>query len=63
VDIHVGARLRDRRDSLGFPQVLLAEALGTTYPLVHKYGRGAVRMSIDRLYSFEVPAGRHRLVL
>ena len=60
VDIHVGARIRMRRRSLGLTQQTLAEALGLTFQQVQKYERGANRVSASKLYeiarALQVPA-------
>ncbi len=50
VDLHVGARIRLRRRTLGLSQQALAEALGLTFQQVQKYERGANRVSSSRLY-------------
>ena len=50
VDVHVGARLRQRRGILGFSQEKLADALGLTFQQVQKYERGTNRISASRLW-------------
>ena len=50
VDIHVGARLRQRRTLLGMNQTKLGEALGVTFQQVQKYENGRNRISASRLY-------------
>jgi transcriptional regulator with XRE-family HTH domain len=50
VDLHVGARIRMRRKTLGISQERLAEALGLTFQQVQKYERGANRVSASKLY-------------
>ena len=50
VDLHVGARIRMRRRSLGLTQQQLAEQLGLTFQQVQKYERGANRVSASKLY-------------
>src|SRR4029078_3315429 len=50
IDIHVGARLRQRRTLLGMSQEKLGEALGLTFQQVQKYERGANRMGAGRLH-------------
>lgn len=50
VDVHVGARLRERRTLLGLSQEKLGEALGLTFQQVQKYERGTNRVSASRLY-------------
>ena len=49
VDVHVGARLRQRRKLLGMTQTDLGDALGLTFQQVQKYERGANRISASRL--------------
>jgi transcriptional regulator with XRE-family HTH domain len=51
VDIHVGSRLRTRRNQLGMSQTTLAEGLGITFQQVQKYERGANRISASMLYA------------
>lgn len=50
VDVHVGARVRERRTLLGLSQEKLGEALGLTFQQVQKYERGTNRISASRLY-------------
>lgn len=50
VDVHVGARVRQRRTLLGLSQEKLGEALGLTFQQVQKYERGANRISASRLF-------------
>ncbi len=50
VDIHVGARLRQRRVLLGLSQEKLAGAIGLTFQQLQKYESGANRVSSSRLY-------------
>ena len=50
VDIHVGSRLRLRRDFLGYSQHRLADALGLTFQQIQKYEKGANRISASKLY-------------
>jgi transcriptional regulator with XRE-family HTH domain len=61
VDIHVGARLRQRRQLLGLSQEKLGEAVGLTFQQVQKYERGANRIGASRLYELsrvlDVPVG------
>ena len=51
VDVHVGARLRQRRKLLGMNQTKLGEAIGLTFQQVQKYERGANRISASRLFN------------
>ncbi len=59
VDLHVGARVWQRRKMLGMTQAKLADALGLTFQQVQKYERGTNRISASRLYRlsrvFDVP--------
>lgn len=50
VDIHVGARMRVRRNLLGLSQEQLGKALGLTFQQVQKYERGTNRMGASRLH-------------
>ena len=49
VDIHVGARLRLRRTSLGMSQEKLGEHLGITFQQIQKYEKGTNRIGASRL--------------
>ncbi len=49
VDVHVGARIRFRRNLLGLTQEQLAETLDLTYQQVQKYEKGVNRISASRL--------------
>ncbi len=51
VDVHVGARLRQRRTLLGMTQPNLGDALGLTFQQVQKYERGTNRISASRLFA------------
>lgn len=50
VDVHVGARLRQRRTLLGMSQEKLGEAVALTFQQIQKYERGANRIGASRLY-------------
>lgn len=50
IDVHVGARLRLRRNILGLSQGQLGEATGLTFQQIQKYERGANRMGASRLF-------------
>ena len=56
-DRHVGARLRDRRLSLGLTQQALAELIGVTYQQAHKYEKGVNRIAAGRLYTIAQALG------
>ncbi|WCA73030.1 helix-turn-helix transcriptional regulator (plasmid) [Agrobacterium tumefaciens] len=49
IDVNVGARIRLRRQLLGFSQSKLAEALGVTFQQVQKYEKGTNRVGASRL--------------
>ena len=51
VDVHVGARLRQRRTLLGMNQTKLGEAIGLTFQQGQKYEKGTNRISASRLYA------------
>ena len=59
IDVHVGARVRQRRTLLGMNQTKLGDAIGLTYQQVQKYENGANRISASRLFDlsrlFDVP--------
>lgn len=50
VDIHVGQRVRMRRNQIGMSQTTLGEELGITFQQVQKYERGTNRISTSKLY-------------
>jgi transcriptional regulator with XRE-family HTH domain len=50
IDVHVGQRLRDRRESLGISQGRLGRHLGLTFSQVQKYEKGSNRIGAGRLY-------------
>jgi len=52
VDVHVGARLRQRRALLGMSQADLGNAVDLTFQQVQKYERGSNRISASRLVEF-----------
>lgn len=51
IDIHVGGRIKLRRQLLGLSQTTLAEALGLTFQQVQKYERGTNRVSASKLFT------------
>ncbi len=51
VDVHVGARLRQRRTLLGMSQTTLGDALGMSFQQVQKYEKGTNRISASRLFN------------
>jgi len=50
IDVHVGARIRQRRVALGMSQEKLGGALNLTFQQIQKYERGANRVGASRLY-------------
>jgi transcriptional regulator with XRE-family HTH domain len=50
IDVHVGSRLRMRRQIIGMSQEKLGELLGITFQQVQKYEKGTNRISASRLY-------------
>lgn len=50
IDIHVGARIRLRRQLLGMSQKALAEELGITFQQIQKFERGMNRIAAGRLH-------------
>lgn len=51
IDVHVGARIRERRVGLGMSQEKLAAEIGVSFQQLQKYERGANRVGASRLYS------------
>ena len=52
VDVHVGVRLRQRRNLVGLSQTKLSETVGLTFQQIQKYENGTNRISSSRLYEF-----------
>ena len=52
VDVHVGARMRQRRTLLGMSQEKLGTAVGLTFQQIQKYERGSNRIGSSRLFEF-----------
>lgn len=50
VDVHVGTRLRIRRQVLKMSQEKLGDKLGVTFQQVQKYERGSNRVGASRLW-------------
>ncbi len=50
VDVHVGARVRQRRVLLGMTQTDLGDVIGVTFQQVQKYERGTSRISASKLF-------------
>lgn len=57
VDVHVGTRIRHRRQTVGMTQQALAHVLGVSYQQVQKYEAGANRVSAGRLYVVAMALG------
>ena len=49
VDIHVGSRIRLRRNMIGMSQEKLGDSLGITFQQVQKYEKGTNRVGASRL--------------
>lgn len=49
IDVHVGSRVRLRRNMLGLSQEKLGESLGITFQQVQKYEKGTNRVGASRL--------------
>ena len=49
VDMHVGGRIRLRRNMLGMSQERLGESLGITFQQIQKYEKGTNRVGASRL--------------
>ena len=54
VDVHVGRRIRLRRNLLGWSQEKLGDLLGLTFQQIQKYEKGMNRVSASRLWDFSV---------
>ncbi len=50
IDIHVGNRIRFRRQALQLSQSELAEQMGVTFQQIQKYERGTNRVTAGRLW-------------
>lgn len=50
VDVHVGKKLKLRRNVLGLSQGELGTKIGVTFQQIQKYERGANRIGSSRLY-------------
>ncbi len=50
IDVHVGRRLRERRETLGVSQGRLGRHLGLTFSQVQKYEKGSNRVGAGRLF-------------
>ncbi len=54
MDIHVGKRLKLRRNMLGLSQEALGKHIGITFQQIQKYERGSNRIYASRLYDLSV---------
>ncbi len=52
IDVHVGARLRLRRNLVGMSQEQLGKVCRITFQQIQKYERGTNRMAASRLFQF-----------
>ena len=50
IDVHVGNRIRMRRQIVGMSQEKLGELLGITFQQIQKYEKGSNRISASRIY-------------
>jgi transcriptional regulator with XRE-family HTH domain len=50
IDVHVGSRIRMRRQLISMSQERLGELLGITFQQVQKYEKGSNRISASRLF-------------
>ena len=50
IDVHVGSRVRLRRNLLGMSQTALGRAIGLTFQQIQKYERGVNRVGASRLF-------------
>ena len=57
VDIHVGQKIRTRRNLLGLSQTELAGAAGITFQQIQKYEKGDNRVGAGRLQQFSEALG------
>ncbi|MDN2578632.1 helix-turn-helix domain-containing protein [Aquibium sp. ELW1220] len=57
IDIHVGSRVRLRRNMLGMSQEKLGESLGITFQQIQKYEKGTNRVGASRLQAIATILG------
>lgn len=57
IDIHVGSRVRLRRNMLGMSQEKLGENLGITFQQIQKYEKGTNRVGASRLQAIATILG------
>lgn len=56
-DVHVGSRIRLRRNLLGMSQERLGEKLGITFQQIQKYEKGTNRVGASRLQAIATVLG------
>ena len=56
-DVHVGSRIRLRRNLLGMSQEKLGESLGITFQQIQKYEKGTNRVGASRLQAIATILG------
>jgi transcriptional regulator with XRE-family HTH domain len=59
IDVHVGQRIRARREALGISQGDLGRYLGLTFSQIQKYEKGSNRIGSGRLYLTARALGVH----
>lgn len=61
IDLHIGAKIRDRRKYAAMSQTSIGEAIGVSFQQIQKYERGTNRVSASTLWriakTLEVPVG------
>src|SRR5690606_23472740 len=57
IDVHVGSRIRLRRNLLGMSQEKLGEGLGITFQQIQKYEKGTNRVGASRLQAISAILG------
>jgi transcriptional regulator with XRE-family HTH domain len=57
IDVHVGGRIRLRRNMMGISQERLGERLGITFQQVQKYEKGTNRVGASRLQAISSVLG------
>jgi transcriptional regulator with XRE-family HTH domain len=57
VDVHIGQKVRTRRNLLGLSQTELADAAGITFQQIQKYEKGVNRVGASRLQQFSEALG------
>lgn len=50
IDVHVGSRVRLRRNMLGMSQDKLGDSLGLTFQQIQKYEKGVNRIGASRIF-------------